>query len=273
MIRCLQAAVLLLCAAAAHGQTRGTYLIQNDEITRSSLIIDSQVVQDSGVAVSTDLKFARSVAGFPYTTTVSIATDRVAVGDVVQCRSRGFYSISPALIDAKAEDGRDIPDLYLRNPPDGGPPNNPTGLPGTMRMYLKAGADIPSGDFVFTLNFNGGSRYPQNCSQVSGLSLDFTVTVAAKWRTLTRDRAAAAQIFSATRINDGDVVVPTGIAIQRDSDQCGYTSISLVNSPPAYFQLRKYGADGTADGAAATSFSGVAMGEDIDGEDDDDRHV
>ena len=264
LTRCLQAAALLLCAAAAHGQR---WVSLDGETTRSTIIVDSQAVKD-GTRVSTDLAFARSASHLPTSVTVSVATDRLTVGQVFPCRFFYLYRVSSPFVDVRNSNHTDAVEAnitnFLRSDP-------------TLRFHIKASTDIPSGDFVFDLDVNlhtrelgTGAGCPTNPLT---LRVNFTITVAAKWRALAADRQAAAKIFSYIRINEGSAAVPTGIAIQRDSDQCGYTSVSLINSPPAAFQLRKYSSAGVADGAAGSSFSGVAMGRNIDGEDDDDRHV
>ena len=237
------------------------------------MVVDSQLLLD-GTSVSTDLAFVRRPMGMPLSTTVSVTTgNNFTAGQVIECRLLAYYRILSPHVDVKGPNHEEEEESRIPNLANTIPPASIS----TLRFHLKSGADLPSGDFVFSLSLNVWQEHEYLNTECNKrppfLTLGFTVTVAARWRPIAADSAAAAQIFSFRRINEGSAAVPTGIAIQRDSDQCGYTSVSLINSPPAAFQLRKYSSAGVADGAAGTSFSGVAMGRNIAGEDDDDRHV
>ena len=109
-----------------------------------------------------------------------------------------------------------------------------------------------------------------NPAKPDALTLTYTLYIGDKWPWRTQGRDNFGTTVSLAQLSvTGTNPVATGLRVHRDSQECGFTNVDLASASPSYLNLRKYLANGTADGAAARSLDDVVM----TGSGGFDRHV
>ena len=103
------------------------------------------------------------------------------------------------------------------------------------------------------------------------LTLAYTLSVLENWpqRNQGQDNLGTQARMPALSLEGVTGAIPTGLRLHRNIFVCSSFDVALASGTPSYVKLRKYQTNGTADGAAARSLTGVAM----PGSGAADRHV
>ncbi len=137
-------------------------------------------------------------------------------------------------------------------------------------VQFRAGATLTAGAFELTLIVSANSSCA-DAAKPRPLTLAYTLSVQEDWplRNQGQDNLGTQARIAALSLSGGSGVVQTGLRLHRNIFVCDSFDVALANGTPNYVKLGKYQANGTADGAAARSLTGVAM----PGSGANDRHV
>ena len=126
-------------------------------------------------------------------------------------------------------------------------------------VQFRAGATLTAGRLTLTLEARANASCA-NRAQVNPLTVAYELEVRENWpwRTQGQDNLST-QARLPSVVLDTTGPVPTGLRVQRDSLACQSTNVALASGSPAYMKLRKYQANGTADGSEARSQAAVNM--------------
>ena len=137
-------------------------------------------------------------------------------------------------------------------------------------VQFRAGANVPAGPFTLTLVAEANASCTNPAKQLP-LTVAYTLSVQEDWplRSQGQDNLGTQARLPARSLSGATGAVPTGLRLHRNILVCSNFDVALAAGAPAYLKLGKYQANGTADGAAARSLTGVAM----PGSGATDRHV
>ena len=137
-------------------------------------------------------------------------------------------------------------------------------------VQFRAGATLTEGPFTLTLVAEANASCTNPAKQLP-LTLAYTLSVQENWplRSQGQDNLGTQARLPARSLSGATGAVPTGLRLHRNILVCSNFDVALAAGAPAYLKLGKYQTDGTADGAAARSLTGVAM----PGSGATDRHV
>ena len=137
-------------------------------------------------------------------------------------------------------------------------------------VQFRAGATLTPGPLTLTLIAEANASCT-NLAKPVPLTLAYTLSVLEDWplRNQGQDNFGTQARIAALSLSGGSGQVPTGLRLHRNIFVCDSFDVALATNTPNYVKLRKYQANGTADGAAARSLTGVAMS----GSGSTDRHV
>ena len=137
-------------------------------------------------------------------------------------------------------------------------------------VQFRAGATLTAGPYALTLIVSANDSCT-DAAKPRPLTLAYTLSVENGWplRNQSQDNLGTQAQLPALSLSGVSGVVPTGLRLHRNIFVCTSFDVALANATPSYVKLRKYQTNGTADGAAARSLTGVAM----PGSGATDRHV
>ena len=137
-------------------------------------------------------------------------------------------------------------------------------------VQFRAGATLTPGPLTLTLIAEANASCTNPAKPVP-LTQAYTLSVQEDWplRNQGQDNLGTQARLPALSLSGVSGAVPTGLRLHRNIFVCSSFDVALASGTPSYVKLRKYQTNGTADGAAARSLTGVAM----PGSGAADRHV